>query len=204
MVWNSLSPDGTKSVKQNTVPMQQNTVYTETTLDKDHFWNIGVNEDGYHRKVSMENFADTAIGAPTDPIIPTGMDGVFYIKEVNSRMAGFYRNSNGIYQAVPAFITGVVTLGVSFTTVVAVPDDSYGELFFYSNDATVGTARGYYKAVGGVCQAYVIPQQFASFTSLQFPLLFGNSTNASALDLRARTFALAPGDFQYRITFRAT
>lgn len=95
-MWSSLSPDGSKSVKQNTAPMAANTAYTETTLNNDHFWNIGVDEDGYHKRVSMENYTDTATGAPIDSPIPVGMDGVHYLRELAGFAQPFYRNINSI------------------------------------------------------------------------------------------------------------
>ena len=80
MVWNSTSPNGAVSVKQNTTPMQQNTTYTETTLNNDHFWNIGVDEDGHHQWANMvaTNDADTSL--QTNASLATGMDGNFYAR----------------------------------------------------------------------------------------------------------------------------
>ena len=82
MVWNSLWPDGSKSVKQNTTPGQQNTTYIENSMNNDHYWNIGVDEDGHHRSIQMKQFINSAIGAPADAPIATGMDGAMYLKAV--------------------------------------------------------------------------------------------------------------------------
>ena len=127
MTWTALSPDGSKSVKQNTMPMAQNTAYTEATLNNDHFWNIGVDEDGHHRRMSMENYADTAIGAPIDSPIPTGMDGVHYLRELAGFSQPFYRNVNSImpllgiraialFTKVTAVLPTVQTLVYSYNT----------------------------------------------------------------------------------------
>lgn len=204
MVWNSLYPDGTKSVKQNTLPGQQNTTYSETTLNQDHFWNIGTNEDGNHKRVSMEDYASTAIGAPADSPIPTGMDGVYYLKPANGRIAGFYRNASGIYQSVPGFISGSVALTTSYQDVVVLPDDCYGQIFFFTTDSTQAMSSGYFKCGGGVCQAYCNSQTIGNSTSQILPMRYGNGDQVSGLNLRVRISAGTVATYQYRVTFWAT
>lgn len=71
MAWSSISPNGTLSVKANNAPMAANTVYIETELNKDHFWNIGANEDGRHQFAQMPAF-ETG-GLPDDPVRPAGL-----------------------------------------------------------------------------------------------------------------------------------
>lgn len=78
MPWNSLSPDGSKSVKQNTTPMQQNTAFTEVELNKDHFWNIGIDQNGHHRFAQMESTNDANKTLPTNAVLATAMDLVYY------------------------------------------------------------------------------------------------------------------------------
>lgn len=80
MVWNSTSPNGAVSVKQNTTPMQQNTTYTETTLNNDHFWNIGVNEDGHHKWANMVATNDADKSLQTNASLATGMDGNYFTR----------------------------------------------------------------------------------------------------------------------------
>lgn len=82
MVWQSTAPDGSKSVKANNTILQQNTTYTETTLNVDHYWNIGTNEDGHHKYVQMPE-TQTG-GTPSDPTIAAGMDLVYYAKQKTS------------------------------------------------------------------------------------------------------------------------
>src|SRR3990167_9364010 len=78
MPWNATWPIGTNSVKANKTPGQQNTTYIETELNKDHYWNIGVNEDGHHRFV--QNPISGTVAVPTNPTLATGMNGVYYLK----------------------------------------------------------------------------------------------------------------------------
>ena len=100
MVWMSTSPDGSKSVKQNESIVQANTTYIEETLgnstntDKDHYWNIGSDEDGHHRAAQFKNYEDSYTGAPTDPVLATAMVTALYAR--NS--TGFMRDAGGIAQ----------------------------------------------------------------------------------------------------------
>lgn len=73
MVWNSTAPDGTKSVATNRQILQDNTTYTETEMNKDHFWNIGADEDGHHKHCIMQKSA-------TDPIPGTNMDLAYFAR----------------------------------------------------------------------------------------------------------------------------
>lgn len=78
MPWNSLSPDGSKSVKQNTTPMQQNTSFTEVEMNKDHFWNAGIDQNGHHRFAQMEATNDANKSLPTNAVLATAMDLVYF------------------------------------------------------------------------------------------------------------------------------
>lgn len=204
MVWNSTSPDGTKSVKQNTTPMQQNTTYTETTMNNDHYWNIGTNEDGHHKSVQMKEFNTSATGAPDDAPIATGMDAAFYLREVSaddSRIQGFFRNAQGIYQFVPCFLTGSHAVTGSYTNMVTVPDNTYGQIWVIKQDSSVDFGYGNFKAAGGVCQAYCDGQFLAGATDITKPFRFGNGVNASGLNVRIRTSTAATGSYEYRIIY---
>ena len=59
--------------------MQENTTYTKTTMNVDHFWDIGVNEDGHHKYAQMPKYK--AGGLPSDPALAAGMDLAFFSKE---------------------------------------------------------------------------------------------------------------------------
>jgi len=105
--WNSVSPDGTKSVKLNRTLLQDNTTYTETTLNNDHYWNIGVDEDGHHKYAQMPK-SDIG-GVPTDPTLATGMDSVFYSKLVTD-VQPFMRNASMIMPLLGIRAMGVFTV----------------------------------------------------------------------------------------------
>lgn len=104
MVWNSTCPDGAQSVKANVAIQQQNTTYTENTLgnstntSKDHFWNIGVDEDGHHRAVQMMDYADSYTGAPASPTLASGMDLAIFARTIGSAIEPMARNAGGILQ----------------------------------------------------------------------------------------------------------
>ncbi len=78
MVWSSISPDGSKSVKQNAPVMAANTVYTETTMNVDHFWNKGSTLNGHHQFVQTQATNDADKTLPTNPTIATDMDLAYY------------------------------------------------------------------------------------------------------------------------------
>lgn len=90
MAWRTTAPDGSKSVKDNETILQDNTTYTETTMNYDHYWNIGSNEDGRHKYVNMPNQASA-------PSISTGMNGILYALE-NVSTQPYFRNNDSIMQ----------------------------------------------------------------------------------------------------------
>ena len=78
MAWQTTCPDGTQSVANNNTIIQQNTTYTKTTMNVDHFWNIGTDEDGHHKYVQTVATNDDVPSVITDPTLATGMDLVYY------------------------------------------------------------------------------------------------------------------------------
>jgi len=83
MVWKTTAPDGTKSVKDNRSILQDNTTYTKTTMNVDHFWDDATaGNDGHHQFVQMPK-SDVG-GTPTDPSLAALMDGLVYAKELTS------------------------------------------------------------------------------------------------------------------------
>lgn len=76
--WSATAPDGTKSVKANETIIQGNTTYTETELNKDHFWNIGADEDGRHKFAQMPKYEDGVPATPTSPTMAAGMDLAYF------------------------------------------------------------------------------------------------------------------------------
>lgn len=170
MPWNSTFPLGSVSVKNNRAIGQQNTTYTEITMGnsivgtntnttRDHFWNVGSNEDGRHRFINSPAF--TVGGLAADPVIGTGMDGVLYLKSdglSSARIQGFYRNAQGIYQYLPAFITGTVNISGGgagdWKTLSAVPSGSYGEIFMYKNSSKSECQSGIFSTSNNSVRAY--------------------------------------------------
>jgi len=78
MTWNPIWPQGATSVSQNTLPGQQNTAYTETTMNNDHYWNIGVDENGHHKWVQTVATNDANKSLATNATLATGMDLVYF------------------------------------------------------------------------------------------------------------------------------
>jgi len=103
--WNPLSPDGSKSVKQNRPLMQQNTTYIQTEMGKDHYWDAAEAADGgkkgHHKFVQMLSTDDGETPAVSDNPAPVGdMDGVFYVRKktaiespANQDVQAFFRNT---------------------------------------------------------------------------------------------------------------
>lgn len=204
MTWNAVWPDGTKAVGQNTTTGQQNTTYVETTVNTDHYFDVGANEDGHHRFVQMAK--NETGGMPSDPSIATGMDGVTYLKEINGRVQGFYQNTNGVFQYIPAFLSGTVSLTstVTYSTIVAVPDDTFGYAWLYKADTSQTGTWGYFKASGGICQAYSMPIRVGNSGTTTLNLRFGNGDQVSALNFTARRDQGASGTYEYRIMYWGT
>lgn len=198
MAWHSTNPDGTKSVKANESIGQDNTTYTETTMNKDHFWNIGTDEDGRHNVVNMPT-------QTSDPSIATGMDGVRYLKSDGTRIQGFYRNANGIYQDIPAFLTGTQVVTGSFTNMITVPNNVYGEIFmFRDGDAEEGGQVGFFKCQSNVCQAWSYGLRIQGSSTANYNIRFGNGTDASGLNIRVISQNASSGNtWNYRVTYRA-
>lgn len=89
MPWNATWPVGTQSVKANRPTGQQNTTYikdtlgasiigTNTVTTRDHFWDVGADQDGRHRFMQSPPF--TVGGLPVDPVLGTSMGQVMYAK----------------------------------------------------------------------------------------------------------------------------
>ncbi len=214
MPWNSLFPLGTVSVKSNKAIGQQNTTYIEVTMGndiigtnavttRDHFWDVGANEDGRHRFIQSPAF--TVGGNPDDPVVGTGMDGVLYLKTVNSdvaRVEGFYRNSNGIYQYIPSFISGskVISSTNTYVTLETIPINVYGEIFIWQ-DTTAIMQYGTFMTSATICEGYSSRIKLNG-TSDDYLIELRNVTSAS-LDLQARRGSGANATWNYRITYRA-
>ena len=141
MVWHPTSPDGTKSVKANKTILQDNTTYSETNLTKDHFWNVGANEDGHHRFVQAPKY--TVGGNPADPVLSAGMDSEYYAKQKTAiecpshqDVISFIRNSNSIME-----IFGIRAMAVF---------DAAGGILYKHNCTLARNSAGRYTATFSV------------------------------------------------------
>lgn len=197
MVWSATSPDGALSVAANTPIMAANTTYTQTTMNVDHYWNIGVDEDGHHKQVQMPvSSADITLG--------TGMNGGLYLRTVsasNARIEGFYRNVNGVFQFIPSFVTGSLSVSSSYGTVAAVAANSYGQIFMYKADNSDNGQLGFFKSGTATVQTYTVTTQFSGSSTAKANLKFGNGSEASGLNIRVRTQEASSGTYQYRIMY---
>lgn len=215
MPWNSTWPVGSVSVRNNRTTGNQNTTYIETTMGNqavgtnttpqtamDHFWDVGANEDGRHRFIQSPAFTVGAV--PTDPVIGTGMDGVQYLKTVLTRVQGFFRNAEGIYQYIPAFLSGSVAVNSTgtYSTVVGVPANCYGQIAMYT------TALGVYSGVTAHFRSDATTVETWGLTqsddtsSNNTPLKFASGGDALLLNIRARRSSAAAATWNYRITYR--
>ena len=80
--WNTVYPDGTKSVQDNKPLGQANTTYIKTTMNTDHYWDDSSNTDGHHKWVQVTQ-SGTSV-APVIPALSTGMDAIIYGKTQTS------------------------------------------------------------------------------------------------------------------------
>lgn len=217
MVWNSDWPIGSVSVKANRTTGDQNTKYiqetmgnsivgTNTASTRDHFWDVGTNEDGRHRFIQSVGF--TVGGLADDPVIGTGMDSVLYAKETNSRVEWFHRNNSGIYQFIPSVVTGDVVINVSGTTYqdlgVSVPANVYGDIFIYTTAlGRFSAVTGFFRSDGATVEAWAITNHAQGTSSAVAALKFGNGSEADLLNIRVRCDDAATGQtWHYIVTYR--
>lgn len=220
MPWNSTWPVGSISVKANRIVGQQNTTYIETIMGnspvgtntnttRDHFWNVGSNEDGRHRFINSPVF--TVGGIAADPLVGSGMDAVLYLKMTNAQPQWFTRTSGGIiYQSTPNILTGSATISSSssYQNLVAVPDNTYGEIFMYTtnnNNYRFGGQTGFFVTRGGIVSAWAISYQAEGTATANSGLKFGNGADTSLLNIRVRRESTnnLNTNWNYIITYRA-
>ena len=217
MAWNSTFPLGSVSVKANRAIGQANTTYIETTMGnspigtntnitRDHFWNVGANEDGRHRFMNSPSF--TVGGNPADPVVGTGMNAVWYLKVTNAIPQWFTKtdvaSGSIIYQATPNFLSGTVSITSSFGNIVAVPANVYGEIIIWRTTQGRTTAQsGFFRSDASKVEAWgqYLGNEGSGAT---LNVKFGNGSDSSGLDIRAKNEAASGSNtWNYRITFRA-
>lgn len=231
MTWNSTVPIGTQSVKQNRPVIQQNFSYIETNMGnsavgtntnttRDHFWDVGTNEDGRHRFIQSMGF--TVGGTPTDPVVGTGMDGVIYFKEVNGTVQAYFKNTtgglnDGIFQFVPGYLFGSVNVPSSntYNNVAAVPDETWGEIVMFLSAAEIGgnnntarssMAQGFFHSTGGRVHCWSISnlRQGVSPADSAAALKFANGSDSVDLNIKVRAQEAPTGkNWSYRIMWKS-
>lgn len=151
MVWNSTAPDGTKSVGQNTTILQSNTTYTETTMNLDHYWNIGANEDGRHKwmQTVATNDADTALA--TNVARAAGIDLVYFSRFVtetespnNQEAYPFVKNMGESGEGTPYPLGVMQLLGIRAMCIFNVTGNgaTITQLFTFNIKEQVGLTEG--------------------------------------------------------------
>lgn len=220
MSWHPTFPVGNISVKANRTIGQDNTTYIETTMGnsivgtntdttRDHFWDVGSDEDGRHRFIQSVGFTSTA-AAPDDvyPVLGSGMQTILFPLTTNGEVQWFHKNlddNTNIYQFIPNFITGTIVLTSSFANIEAIPANVYGEIFLFTTlgGNTRGQA-GFFKTSASQCDGWSYAQRIQGDTDPVINVRLGNGTDASGLNLRARTDEATSGQtWNYKITYRA-
>lgn len=222
MPWNSVSPIGSISVRANRTTMNQNTSYIETTMGttavgtvgvnvRDHFWNVGPNQDGRHRFIQSIGYTSgTGPAVPADPAVGTAMDGVIYLKQASvavGRVEGFYRNTNGIYQFIPSYQTGTVNIsGSTIQTIVSLPANVYGEIFFTkASDASL-CCKGIFSSSVGQTRGFTLRVRSTISGSFDYAIELLNDASGG-LNLRCRegdaSSGAMNGAWTWHLTYRA-
>lgn len=190
MVWNTIWPSGTVSVRSNVVSGKQNTQHINDSMVKDHFWTTAEGATaGFHRNIQMPKLVDGA----TDLAINALTDGGLYVKQVSATITDmelYYTNVGAVpYQLSPIYQTGskILTTNI-WNELVTVPDESYGEIYIMKDSDSAVMGRGYFKAAGGVVHAYTTPyyrsQALATAPpTLTYSMLFKNTDAISDLKI---------------------
>lgn len=214
MPWNATWPLGAQSVKANRNPGQQNTAYIKATMGgtaigintnstRDHFWDIGSDEDGRHRFINSPAF--TVGGNPADPVGGSGMDAVLYLKQTNAQFQWFTKavGSGLVYQVSPNTISGTVVLSGSYANVSVVPANVYGDIVLWTTAGRHSAQNGFFRSNASKVEAwanYLGPESEGSSLNLKL----GNGSDSPNFNIRARTQEASSGQvWQYRITYRA-
>jgi len=200
MAWNTVCPDGTKTVKANNPIIQDNIDYIKTTMVKDHYWDESANLDGRHRQVSYQaSTADNALGSD--------VAGNHYIRKVSAtatRQELFFRNSSTIYQVTPSLLTGTKSVSSSYVNLVAVPENVYGEIFMYTTVlGKLSVCTGFFRSNGTAVEAWAVTALIQGNGSGVSALRFGNGSEASALNIQVQTKDASTGlTWNYIVTYR--
>ena len=223
MSWHSTAPIGGISVKANRTILQDNMTYIQTTMGnsivgtnnstvRDHFWDVGADEDGRHRFIQSVGYTSDAV-APndTDPILGSGMQTVLYPKETKDEVQWFHKNvdnNSNLYQVTPNQLLGTKVVPAGYVTLAAVPAFVWGEIFMYTSIGTASESR--YRTVRGFFRSdSTRVNSFAYVYSAQDDdtatgLKFGNGADSALLDIQVRAEDATAGlNWNYIIWYRA-
>lgn len=190
--------------------MGNSIVGTNTDTTRDHFWNVGSNEDGRHRFIQSVGFTSTAV-APNDfyPVLGAGMETVIFPLLSKGEVVWFHKNeviNDNIYQFIPNFLTGTKTISSSssYVTLATVPNNVYGEIFMWNDDNGSNTGQtGFFKSKSSVVDAWSTTFRVQGSSDTFSALKFGNGSESSGLDIRVRRDESSKTSWNYRITYRA-
>jgi hypothetical protein len=94
-------------------------------MNKDHFWNIGANEDGRHKFAQMPKYEDGLPATPTSPTLGAGMDLAYFsrlktaIEATSSQdVQPYARNASAIMQLLGIRSCGVFDVAAGVPSVV--------------------------------------------------------------------------------------
>jgi hypothetical protein len=186
--------------------MGKDPVGTNAVDTRDHFWNVGGNEDGHHRFIKSPGFVDAG-GNPTDPVLGTGMGAVLYAKTTNGKVQWFTliddTPTQSIYQVTPTVLRGTTTVGLSYGNIIDVPANVYGEIFMYATTLNVFSVQtGFFRSDATHVEAYANEFVANNLRSV-IAIAFGNGSNASGLNIRAARDSATQANWSYIITYRA-
>ncbi len=222
MAWNTVWPEGNKSVKANVTRGVNNMAYINVTMGgqapigtvaagtPDHFW-ANNPYDKHHRFIQMPGFVDGAFAA-ADPALDAGMDGVVFNRQVNTdvgRWEAFYKNNQGTYQISPCYIQVTVNINktaaqVDWNSVTDVPPNVYG--YIHAIKDTGGSPRAstaYFESGNTTVTATTICGLSELTGTPVSALSFGNTTHVSGLTIKAAVRDGDQGNYTFYITYRA-
>lgn len=165
----------------------------QTLLGKEHKFNLtAAADDGVHLQASMPN-------QTLNPAIPAGANGIWYV----SGGDGYYKNTIGNNQ-IPNTLSGTTALTTSISTVVAVPANSYGDVYmFFVTGGVEYHCFGSYYANASTCWAYSNQMREQGGSSGRVDVILGNGSDVLGLNLRARTASSSGnGTYIYRVLYR--
>jgi hypothetical protein len=185
-------------------PSANSTNFTrlKAIIDADHnFLDSAADAQGAHNQVTYINRSDpSSLLTGTDSIEygKTATDGVnelWFYDGTTPRQVN-WRELSGT--------TAAISSTSSYTSVVAVPDNSFGDIYMWSNTGTVRLmVRGNFVVSSSVCYAWAMPTSNSSSGSTNsFWLKFANNSGTSGLNIMARRSDASSLVWNYRVFAR--